>query len=194
MTRLNEVIEEVRAEVTRVASSGNVLQKLDFLRHNPSNLSHTIFQLSPTSDSRELATCRYDAVSRWVVDCLLKPYESREADEAAKLYRNLSAVPWAAAFRGCLFERQVMAFFDRMEAGSKLSIRGLANSNQMTWTYREHTAFVPFHQDETATNAINSAIQAREPLHLVPSTPNFASVNNRLQPERSPHLYSNHDQ
>jgi hypothetical protein len=47
-------------------------------------LYHTIFQLAPTNESRQLAICDCEPVSRWVVDSLLEVYETRKADAVVK--------------------------------------------------------------------------------------------------------------
>jgi hypothetical protein len=154
--KLNAKIEEVKVRVSQIVRNREVLEELSSIRIGISDLSNTTFQLSPANESRILELCNCEAVSRWVVDRLLEVYETCEAGMAIKLYRNLSGLPWAATFRGCLFERQVLAFFDCMKTGRVMSIRGLSNSDQMMWTYRGHIPFFTFLQDEFA--AVDSIV------------------------------------
>ncbi len=139
-----------------------------------SDLSHIILQLAPSDESRRLETCDYEPVSRWVVDTLLEAYETREAGAIAEFYRNLSRKSWAATFRDCLFERQVLTY---LKTNRNLPIRGLANPKTTTWTYRGHNGLFTFLDDQTAVDGIKNAVETKTSLHLVPSIPNFPAVD-----------------
>ncbi|KAF8498734.1 hypothetical protein F5888DRAFT_201198 [Russula emetica] len=141
-----------------------------------SALSHTIFQLSPTNEIRQLEACDYEAVSRWVFDTLLGVCETHEADAAAKLYCELSGEPRAASLRGRLFKRHILNYLDRIDTNRDLSIRGLTNSDQMTWTYRGPIPRFTF-QELTVTDKIKNAVENDGPLHLIPSALNFPAVD-----------------
>ena len=114
-------MEEVKKEVMQVAKERYVWTELSLLRIGASDLSYTSFQLSPINEHRELKRCKCGPVLRWVMDSLLKVYETGKADVVGKLYRNLSE-PWAVTLWGCLFERQVLAYFDHIETTHELSI------------------------------------------------------------------------
>jgi hypothetical protein len=85
---LDEKIQYVMGHIRRLAKdSGRFLSKLKWYREARSNghdVSHTIFRLSPTTDSWWLGSCRYDIVSQWALDSLLRACEEREADAATK--------------------------------------------------------------------------------------------------------------
>ncbi len=65
-------------------------------------------------------------------------------------------------------------------------IRGLApRSDQTTWIYRgriDHTIF----RKSTVIDAITKAVENKQPLHLVPSVPNFPAVNSILYDPNDP--------
>jgi hypothetical protein len=94
-----------------------------------------------------------------------------------KLYRSVSLEPWAASFRGYLFERGVLAYFNQITADRGLQIRGLTDSNEVIWTYRGHIPLFTFYQDQTAANEIDKAVATGTSLHLVPSISNFPAVD-----------------
>ena len=168
---------ELKRQVTHIAKKGNILEELYALGANDSDLSHTIFQLFPTNESRQLEACDHEPVSAWVLRRLLSVYETCEAYAIAKLYRVLSLEPSAETFRRCLFERQVLTYFDRTDSTRKLSIRGLTNPEKTTWTYRGPIPFFTFLQDESAADEIKRAVEAVKLLHLIPSAPNFEAVD-----------------
>jgi hypothetical protein len=112
-----------------------MLQALNSYRLGADALSHTILQLYPSNELRQLEICNYEVVSRWVFDSLLKACETHEADAAAKFYHNLSGVPLAGAFLGQLFERQALKYLDDIDRHLHLSIRRLNDSGQIPWTY-----------------------------------------------------------
>src|SRR6266852_1721190 len=164
-TRLNAKTVRARAQVMYIARKRDV-----FDEPLSSDLSYIILQLTPSDESRRLETCDYEPVSRWVVDTLLEAYETREAGAIAEFYRNLSRKSWAATFRDCLFERQVLTY---LKTNRNLPIRGLSNPKTTTWTYRGHNGLFTFLDDQTAVDGIKNAVETKTSLHLVPSIPNF---------------------
>ena len=111
------------------------------------------------------------------MDYILHVYKMHEADMACKLYRNLLQEPWAATFWGCLFERQVLAYFNHIGTTHELSIRWLTDSYKMPWTYHGPISLFTFLQDEIATDEIKNAVEANKSLYLVPSVSNFPSID-----------------
>ncbi len=98
---------------------------------------------------------------------------------------SVSAMPAAGSFRGHLFERQVLKHFSNIGARD-FPIRGLTpRSDQTTWIYRgriDHTIF----RKSTVIDAIMKAVENKQPLHLVPSVPNFPAVNSILYDPNDP--------
>ena len=103
-------------------------------------ISDTIFQLIPTNEFRQFETSERVPVSPWVFYSLLNACERKEADMAAKLYRELSGSPSAAMFRNFLFERLLLRSLDDIESDADLKIRGLTDPIKRTGYI-----MVPFH-------------------------------------------------
>ena len=142
VTRLKTTKAVIMTQISGITrETGDILRALDSYRMGDSTLSHKIFQLYPADELRRLEECHYETVSRWVFDSLLGACEDRRADAAAIFYRSLSGQPWAAPFRGCLSERQVLKHLDGINTDSNLLIRRLTDSgqvtdsDQVTWTY-----------------------------------------------------------
>jgi hypothetical protein len=176
-SRLKAKTEEVLARIREIGgATSSILQALNSYRIGADTLSHKIFQ----NKFRQLETCNCEVVSRWVFDSLMMACETHEADAShatAKFYRNLSGVSWAGAFRGRLFERQALKYFDDIDGDLDLSIRRLHDSVQKTWTYHGPIPRSVF-QETTVIGIITNAIVATdEPVHLVPSATNFAAVD-----------------
>jgi hypothetical protein len=170
-------INEVKERITTVATKRRILEGLDSDRIGASEPSHSLFQLFPTKESRLLADCEFEPVSRWVVRSLLEVYETLGADAMALLYRYVSRESRAGSFRDCLFERLVLAYFNRITTNCDLQIRGLTNSNEVTWTYCGHIPPFTFLQDEAAADKINEAVATGKSLHLLPSVSNFPAID-----------------
>jgi hypothetical protein len=165
----------VSGQITAIGeNTSNILQGLKTDKFNPDALSHTVFQIYPTDESRRLDGCQCDVASQWIFDSLLNACETREANAAALLYRQLSTTSWAASFRGHLFERQVLKYLDGIQTEHVFTIRRLADSNEMTWTYDGgKTTRVIYH----GPDEIKTTVTAKQAAHLVPSATNFAAVD-----------------
>jgi hypothetical protein len=72
------------------------------------NVSHKIFQISPTNTNRLLSNCKFEPVSRWAFDLLMYHYKENKSDAAADFYFALSGMLEAATLQGHLFEWQVL--------------------------------------------------------------------------------------
>jgi hypothetical protein len=114
-----------------------------------------------------------------VFDYLLEVCETDEADAAAIFYRVLKDDPWAASFRGHLFERHVLNYLDGIGANQDLPIRGLARSDRKTWTYHGPIGRVTFREpaEPAVIKAIERAFQAKMSLRLVPSATSSTAVD-----------------
>ena len=145
-----------------------------------SDVSHSIVEISPKTESRFFSQCNIGAVSRWALDLFLKACETQQADAVATFYHYMSGMSDAASLRGHLFERQVLNHLDGIKTEHKLSIRGLSSSEQMTWTYRGPIACFNFLRDSDFIEEITKAVQNKKPLHLVPSALNFPAVGSIL--------------
>src|SRR6266403_1293781 len=100
---------------------------------------------------------------------------AKAAEPMRPLYSNLSGQPWAASYRGCLFERQVLKHLDGINTDTNLLIRRLTDSDQVTWTYRGPIQRFTF-QESTVIDKIKNTVKTNEPLHLVPLALNFPAV------------------
>lgn len=154
---------------------GRIFQALNLNELDANAISHTIFQISPADELRQLETCNWDLVSQWAFNSLLDKCESYEAHATAQFYRQLSGIPWAASFRGHLFERQVLNHLSGLHTPHTFSIRRLTDSNQMTWTYPgiNGTRF----DNMNVIGIIKAAVENHTSLHLLPLDPNFPAVD-----------------
>jgi hypothetical protein len=140
------------------------------------DISHRIFQIYPPDRERIFSECRFEPVSSWALDVLLKEFHTYRADALAEFYRQISGMTGAEAFKGFVFERLALRYLDTINDESKLSIRPLTSSNQMTWTYRGPIGRFTF-QESTVSDKITEAVQNKGPVHLVPLAPNFPSID-----------------
>jgi len=95
-----------------------------------SNVSQTIFQISPADKRRLFSDCRYGYVSRWALDVFLEQFATHGADAIAAFYRTIPTLPMAGSLRRYLLEKQALNHCIRV------SDRRLTESNRMTWNYR----------------------------------------------------------
>ena len=168
---LQEQIETVSVGVY------NVLSELRMSRSGTSTVSHSIFQVFPTTENRRFEYSHTEAVSQWVLDNLLKEIENREQEARARFYYNLTQMPFAESLRGCLFERQVLYYLDSIITNYDLRMRGLTSPHdEAPWTYRGPINRSTF-EERTVADKIKNAVADRSPVHLVPFIPNFPTVD-----------------
>ena len=176
VNRLESKKQEVVRKIDRIAgNTSRIFQALNSNELDADALSHTIFQISPANELRQLETCHWDAVSQWAFNSLLNKCEAHEANATSQFYRQLSGIPWAASFRGHLFKRQVLNHLCGLRTEYTFSIRRLTDSDQTTWTYPGIKG-TPF-QKATVIEKIKEAVGNHMPLHLIPSDPNFPAVD-----------------
>ena len=144
-----------------------------------SHVSHTIFELSSTSEGRRLGDCQIGAASPWTLDLLLQAWETAQADAAADFYHSVVGMPQAGSLRGRMFERQVLKCLDAIDSQHTFSIRALSISTTERWIYPGPTQRFTF-QSSTFTGALSAAIKQGKSLHLVPADPNFHAVDSIL--------------
>jgi hypothetical protein len=169
------------SQITDVSGDeSNISRLVTESRTGGSDVSHSIFQISPIDDERLLAQCNADAVSRWALDVTLEEYEKRTADAAVIFYHKVSRMQDSATLRGSIFERQVLKYLDRIGAKTTFPIRGLAASEETTWTYPGPVKRYTFLEDSDFIEQMKTAVQNQTPLHLVPSSRNFAAVDSIL--------------
>ena len=128
---------------------------------------------------RLLCCCQIGAVSPWALDALLKEYETRTADAAADFYISIADKPFAGSLRGRLMERQVLKYFDTFSGPHVFAMRSLADSAVSTWIYPGSAKRVTF-ESRLFSSSLTSAVEAKQPRHLVPSDPNFPAVDSIL--------------
>jgi hypothetical protein len=73
-------------------------------------------------------------------------------------------------------ERQLLKYFDTLHGPHDFSIRSLASSTISKWTYPGPAKRVTF-PSQSFTPSLKSAVEAKQPRHLVPSDPNFPAVD-----------------
>jgi hypothetical protein len=73
-------MEDVLAQITVIGKEPNrILEALHSSRTGANVVSHTIFQLNPTNESRELEKCHCGVVSRWAFDSLLAALRNKRS-------------------------------------------------------------------------------------------------------------------
>ncbi len=171
---LEQTIGTIKEQIEDVAEGmidiSNVLQRL---KTGASDVSHMVFQLSPTDQSRSLSHCRFKPVSRWAFNQLLNKCEDLQAGAVARFHHKISGEPRAASLWSHLFERQVL---NSLGDGSRREILGLTNPKEKKmWTFRGRIHY--FTEDSSAVVEITKAVATKKPLHLVPLISNFPAVD-----------------
>ena len=156
----------------------DIMRLLRQSRTDGHNVSHKFIQISPSDTDRLLSNCQFQPVSSWALDLLPRQYGDYPSDVASDIYYNLKGMPDASLLRGHLFERQVLIHLSGLRNECTFSIRGLIDSNQMTWTCRPIRR-VTF-EESTVFDEITKAVQKREPVHLAPLARNFPAVDSIL--------------
>ena len=179
MNALNDMKVAARERITSVDfKQSNMLQLVNSSRKGDSAVSHLIFQISPIDEFRRLGECEFDIVSRWAFDRFMETYELHEAHMATTFFRQISRAPEAASLWGHVFERQVL---NRIDAdGCDFRIRRLDSSKKTRWSCPGPIRRANFLQKSDFIVKITKAIQEKQPLHLVPSVPNFPAIDSIL--------------
>jgi hypothetical protein len=171
--------EKVRGRIRDVATEqSNISQLMRASRKGGSDVSHSIFQISPQNELRFLAQCNFGGVSRWALGVLLEEYKDREADATILFYRSISRTPDTASLRGRMFEMQVLQYLDGL-GSEEFKIRGLTSPVETTWTPGSTRRF-DFLDGSEFTSKLTEAVQNGTRVHLVPSIPNFPAVDSIL--------------
>lgn len=179
MVSLEASKEKVRGRIRDVATNqSNIAQLMRASRNGDSDVSHSIFQISPKNELRFLAQCNFGCVSRWALGVLLKEYKDREADAPILFYRSISGTPDTASLRGRMFEMQVLQYLDSL-GSEEFKIRGLTSPVETTWTPGSTRRF-DFLDGSEFTGKLTEAVQNGTRVHLVPSIPNFPAVDSIL--------------
>jgi hypothetical protein len=175
---LESTKEDVISRIRDVAAQeGDILQLLRSSRTDDSDVSHSIFEISPKNESRLLAQCEFGTVSRWALDHLLKAYETQQADVVADFYHYISRASDTASLWGHVFERQVLNYLDGIEGECEFRIHGLISSGELTWNYHGPITRFTFLQELDFIDELTKAVQNNRPLHLVPLVRNFPAVD-----------------
>jgi len=179
--------EAVLSRIRTVAhEGGNTSQLLNSSRKGDSDVSRSIFGISPRNKLRLLAQCNFVPVSRWALDHLLKAYENRQADAVASFYHFIAGMSDTASLRVHVYERQALSYLGGIIAEHNFRIRRLASTEQMTWTYRGPIPRFNFLQELDFIARITKAVRNKRPLLLVPSAPNFPAVHSILYDPNEP--------
>jgi hypothetical protein len=175
---LKENKDAILSQFRTAAHAGSdISQVLNSSRKGDSDVSGSIFEISPINKFRLFAQCNFVPVSRWALDHLLETYETRQADAVASFYHFIAGLSDTALLWGHVYERQVLSYLGGAVAEHKFPIRRLASTEQMTWTYRGRTPRFYFLQKSDFTTKIAKAVQNKTPLHLVPSAHDFPAVD-----------------
>jgi hypothetical protein len=179
---LDEKKESLVSAIGEAAMKSKFVQLFRGTRSGALEVSHRIFQISPSNEKRLLSGCHFEPVSRWALDLLLRHYEEEKSDAAADFYYSISGMSDAASLQGHLFERQVLNHLGdiaSIPAKSTFEIRGLSDSNLTKWTCHGAIRRITF-DESTVFNELTEAVRNRKPVHLVPSARNFAAVDSIL--------------
>jgi hypothetical protein len=177
-SNLLQLTREIENKIRFVSVKIDILTLLNSA-YTSRGVSHAIFELAPSDGRRLLGDARIGAVSPWALDMLLKEYETRQPNAAADFYMSIAGMPSAGSLRGHLMERQVLKYFDTLHGPQDFSIRSLASSTISKWTYPGPAERITF-QSRSFTPSLKSAVEAKQPRHLVPSDPNFPAVDSIL--------------
>ena len=94
---------ELKGQIESITDAvSNVVRELRRSRTGASTVSHSIFQIFPTTKNRRFEYSHCEAVSQWVLDNLLKECEAGEQEAAARFYHSLARKPWAESLRGAV--------------------------------------------------------------------------------------------
>ena len=177
MEQLKLVVMDKINSIPRTTNILNLLHET----YTSSDLSHSIFELSPSTENelRLLLGARVGTVSMWALDLLLKKYETHQADAAVEFFNSINGTPCAGSLRGRIMERQVLKYFNSLKGPQIFQLRSLADSSITQWKYPGPARCVTF-QSQTFTTSLQSAVDTRVPIHLVPLDPNFPAVDSIL--------------
>jgi hypothetical protein len=93
--------------IRNAATRDDFVELFRSARSGINGASHRIYQISPTGKNRLLSNCKFEPVSRWAFELLLRCYEDKKANAAADFYFVLSGMSDGAPLRGHLFEALV---------------------------------------------------------------------------------------
>ena len=172
----------IESRITELATEErNMVRVLLSSRDDDTGVSHSIFQISPKDRLRYFFQCKFSHVSQWALDTFLETFEAQQAAAATEFYRLISLLPDAASLWGQVFKRLVFKHLAGTDAEHEFPVRGLSESESIlgptTWTFRGPIPRFKFRQEKDFIDAITNAVQNANPLHLVPSVPNFAAVD-----------------
>ena len=157
--------------------SGDILKLLCSTRWGDSDVSHSVFEISPRNERPLLAKCEYGAVSLWALDVLLTECEIRRADAVATFYRCIPGMPYATSLRGQVFRRQVLKHLDGLRSEHAFPIEGLTSFKETEWTYRGPIQRFNFLQDSDFIDELTKAVRNEKPLHLIPLARDFEALD-----------------
>jgi hypothetical protein len=179
MNKLDQVKMTISSWITSIGLKlSNMLQLKDSIWTNSNNLD-LIVEISPINEDRLLVECRIGIVSRWAFDHFLNAYELQKGHAATIFYPHM--LKWPLEMSSHVFGRQVLKSLGRIgAAGRDFPIRGLTSPGEMTWTCRGPIPRFNFLWESDFIDEITKAVQNNEPLHLVPSAPNFPAVDSIL--------------
>ena len=178
-TTFEENKDSVKLGLKDIPKGTNIFQLLFPSELVLANVSHTLFKLSSTHETRSLYKCQQGPVSWWALDLFLKEFERHKRNFVAILYKRLASLSGAQTLCGHMFERQVSNHPDAINNHHKFSIRSLTTSIEMEWLYRGPIQHFTF-QTSTIIKAIKDTFTCQNSIHLVPSNLNFPTVDSIL--------------
>jgi len=176
--QLRQLQSRIEAAVESVALKRDIGYLIVSFK-NSIMLSHTIFELSPRDDDRLFGDAKIGTVSMWALDLLLGAYEAQKSDAAFKFYESIADMPKAGTLWGRILERQVLRYFDNLRGTHTFILRSLKDSSTIKWVYpgpTERHTFLP----TTFAKELQSAVENKKPLHLVPKDPNFPALDSTV--------------
>ena len=172
-SNLRQLVEEFQNKIRCIPPKTSILTLLSEV-FTTRGVSHSIFELAPSDDMRLLSSCQIKVVSPWALDALLKEYETRTADAIADFYTSIVDIPFAGSLRGHLMERQVLKYFDTFPGPHDFPML-LGQLRCVDMDYPGPAKRVTFESRLFAPSPM-SAVETKQPRHLVPSDPNFPAV------------------
>jgi hypothetical protein len=169
---------EVMFRIINVADEErNTSQLLHLHQRGNSDVSHLIFVNFPKNKDRLFTQCKFGGVSKWALDLLLERYKTRRADVAADFYEDISRAPKTATLWGHVFESLALGHLDDANTNFEFSIRRLTSTEEETWTIHDGPHRFNFRGVSDFLDGITKAVDEQTPLHLVPISRNFMTVD-----------------
>jgi hypothetical protein len=153
------------------------------------DVPHRAFMIYPGDERRKLLGCLIAPISDWVLDLILTTLNSRDAEAAYQLYLRLDGSPWAASFRGQIWERHVHRYF-RNNSDLSFTIKSLEDNDSSTMRLEPFKDMLTFNfgPAKTLVGHLHKCIAANKAGYFQSKSRNFASFDAIIYQPNSPLL------